>query len=132
MIKTVPTPLQDVILPFNWDVRKVWALPAAVQAHPLTQFSHLFDLPLWSSRPNAGMLFDLTPNAVLASPHRYPHQQERLAQADTRYPIDVILHNDRYFILDGLHRLARLAQQQCATVSVRCHPLSIRVQIEVE
>ena len=75
MPKTVPPALTDYLLPFNWDVRRVWALPAAVETHPMSTFLNLFERPFWSSRANAGMLFDLTPNQVLADPDRYPHQQ---------------------------------------------------------
>lgn len=131
MSKQLPSELVPFVLPFNWDVTRVWALTAAVEYRPIAEFRAYFDLPFWSSRANAGMLFDLTPNQVLKHPERYPHQQARLEQADLEYPVDFIVDNQQFYILDGLHRMTRLRQLGHHAFALRCHTMSVRPMIEV-
>jgi hypothetical protein len=131
MSKYIPSELKDFILPFNWDVKKVWELPAQIEEVELSTFEFMFDLPFWSSRPNAGMLFDVSPNEVLENFPAYPHQRERVENADIRYPIDFIFENDSYYILDGLHRLARYKLMGRKTIKIRKHKLEIRAKIQV-
>ncbi|MFO6425498.1 hypothetical protein [Motilimonas sp. KMU-193] len=131
MSKYIPKELKGFILPFNWDVNKVWGLLAPIEDVELSDFEFLFELPFWSSRPNAGMLFDISPNQVLANMYLYPHQKERVEKADIQYPIDFIFENGTYYILDGLHRLARHKLLGNRTVKVRRHKLEIRTKIQV-
>ena len=51
MQKRIPEKLKDHILPFNWDVRAVWALDAAIIRRPRKEFDYLFELALWPSVP---------------------------------------------------------------------------------
>lgn len=121
MAKIVPKEIADHILPFNWDVRLVWRQEAAVLQRPLLDFDYLLNLRLWSSVPNRGMLFDISPREVIASPHRAPHQERRMLTADIRFPIDFLHYKERLWILDGVHRLARLSQMGADVVSIRVH-----------
>ncbi len=77
------------------------------------------------------MLFDITPNQVLSNLAKYPHQTKRVENADIKYPIDCIYENSAYFILDGLHRLARLKLMGCKTVKVRRHKMAIQTEVQV-
>lgn len=67
-LKVVPEILEDHILPFNWDVRKVWELEAKVTQIPYTEFAYLLELPLWSSVAKHGLLFDICPMDVYVIP----------------------------------------------------------------
>lgn len=131
MSKVIPNELRNHVLPFNWDVQRVWKLPATVEIVSMQELDNLFDLPFWSSVPHSGMLFDITPNQVLACPEQYPHQLERIEKADIQFPIDFIYDNNTYFILDGLHRLAKLRQLGVSQVKVRKHDPNVRRIIEV-
>jgi hypothetical protein len=73
MTKYVPSVLAEHILPFNWDVRKLWNLEAEISLQPRSDFDYLLDLPLWSSVPDQGMLFDISPREVIVCPERSPH-----------------------------------------------------------
>lgn len=124
-MKILPDILADHILPFDWDVRLVWMEDAEVLRWPITELTHLLDLPLWSSVPGRGMLFDISPREVLASPDRSPHQHLRVLQADLAFPIDLLHYRERFWILDGVHRLAKLALMGEGFVSVRVHSEAI-------
>ncbi|RXJ72845.1 hypothetical protein CS022_13400 [Veronia nyctiphanis] len=130
-MKKIPEALQGFLLPYNWDVTKVWALDAPSQQLHIDTLAFMFELPFWSS-VKGEMRFDVKPIDVLNDPSLHPHQWQRVIQADLRYPIDLIYSNNRYYILDGLHRLARLKQQGLTTVKVRIHSPNIQDFIEIK
>ncbi len=121
MTKNVPSVLANHILPFNWDVRKLWNLEAEISLQPRSDFDYLLDLPLWSSVPNQGMLFDISPREVIACPERSPHQYHRIKHADISFPIDLLIYREQPWILDGVHRLTRIFQFGSEFVRVRFH-----------
>ena len=121
MTKRIPPELADHILPFNWDVRLVWRQEAEVTLRLLAEFEYLLDLPLWSSRPNMGMLFDIAPRTVMTFPERVPHQTQRIHEARIEFPIDLIRYQGREWVLDGVHRIARLSLMGVDTMKVRVH-----------
>jgi len=131
MSKYIPEVLKEFMLPFNWDVRKVWMQEADIEEIMLSELEFMFELPYWSSKPNSGMLFDITLNQVLDDLAKYPHQTERVENADIQYPIEFIFENGTYYILDGLHRLARHKLLDKKTVKVRKHKLEICANIQV-
>jgi len=120
-MKHLPDTLAAHILPFDWDVRLVWQESAEVTVRPLADFAYLLDLPLWSSIPHQGMLFDVSPREIIASPQRSPYQYERIVKADTDFPIDLLHYQEREWILDGVHRLAKLFLIEAESVKVRVH-----------
>ena len=124
-MKILPDILADHILPFDWDVRLVWTEEAEVSRWPIADLAYLLDLPLWSSVPGRGMLFDISPREVLASPDRSPHQYLRALQADLAFPIDLLRYRECHWILDGVHRLAKLALLGEDFVDVRVHSEAI-------
>jgi len=125
MPKVVPTILQEHILPFDWDVRKVWELKAEVSEVPTSEFTYLLKLPLWSSVPKQGLLFDICPMDVIRNPKVSMHQAQRLQQTDIRHPIDVLVAWNKLWILDGVHRIAKQFTLNRDFISVRFHTESI-------
>jgi len=119
--KPIPQELQAHILPFDWDVCKVWFLPTLPEQIKRSELDYLLDLKLWSSIPNAGMLFDISPRSVIESPAASPHQYQRIQQADTSFPIDMLSFRNRRWILDGVHRLAKLCIIDSEWVALRLH-----------
>lgn len=131
MPKVVPEILRDHILPFNWDVRKVWVLEAEILQVQLSEFAYLFELPLWSSVPNHGLLFDICPIEVIRNPDASSYQTQRLHQVDLRYPIDILRFQGRLWVLDGVHRVAKHFILSSSTFPARFHDESIISAISV-
>lgn len=125
----VPEALRDHILPFDWEVTLVWAEECSVESVPRARFDYLLELPLWSSRRGGGMMFDLSPMAVLADPRCCPWQWERIQGADLQFPLDFLVYLERPWILDGVHRLAKAYQLGWDEVSVRLHPETVLPRI---
>jgi len=125
MPKVVPDILRGHILPFNWDVRKVWAVDAKIEWVQSSEFIYLLELPLWSSEPGQGLLFDVRPMDVIRNPGISAYQAQRLHQVDLQYPIDVLMFRGKRWVLDGVHRIAKQYIHNSATLQVRFHDESI-------
>ncbi len=125
MEKQIPDILRSHILPFDWDVTSVWSLQSQVIEENRSKFDYLLHLPLWSSVPNKGMLFDISPIEVITEPMRSPHQIERIEKSDESYPIDMLRFEEKLWILDGVHRLAKLYRSDAKLVRLRIHPESV-------
>jgi hypothetical protein len=130
-MKNYPDALANHILPFNWDNKKVWKLDCAVVYGDVGSFAYLMNLPLWSTVSGCGMLFDISPNEVLSDPSRSPYQALRVDAADITFPLDFLSWNSKIWILDGVHRLAKLIKIGENRVSYRIHESSVRHKIEI-
>ena len=65
---------------------------------------------------------------VKADPVRYQEQYKRTMAADLAHPLDLLFRNDRWVILDGVHRLLKaevlgLSQVRVRRVSAAMLPL---------
>jgi len=132
MKKRIPKILKSHILPFNWDVKLVWQLPAHPQVVERREFDYLLELPLWSSTPKSGMFFDISPMEILENPSLAPHQFERIIEADTSFPIDMMEYNNSKWILDGVHRLAKMYQNDTKKIYVRFHTYEVVSAIKTD
>ncbi len=130
MGKRIPEQLRFHILPFNWNVEMVWALEAPVNKIERSTLDYLLHLSLWSSISGKGMLFDISPIEVLRDLSSFPHQAERIERADVSFPIDMIDWKGKIWILDGVHRLAKLYKQEANYVKARIHASSVVQKIE--
>jgi hypothetical protein len=131
MTKIIPPNLENHILPFNWDVRKVWTLPTQVTSQKILDFEYLLDLPLWSSVKGSGMLFNLSPNEVIQDPSISPYQAERISVADISFPLDFLMYQRRTWVLDGVHRLAKHKLIGNSVFEVRFHDESTVSEIKI-
>lgn len=132
MVKSIPLDLVSHILPFNWDVRSVWSRPGSTQKIKRSELDYLLDLNLWSSVPAAGMLFDVSPCRVMANPAHFPHQYQRVQRADISFPIDMLDYQGQRWILDGVHRLAKLYLMHSEWVALRLHSEAIIDEIRTD
>lgn len=131
MPKIVPDILKDHVLPFNWDVRTVWELKADAIELPTSEFTYLLKLPLWSSVPKEGMLFDICPMDVIDDPQVSIYQTQRLRETELQYPIDILAAKGRRWILDGIHRIAKNFSLNNSIIAVRIHDKSVIPKIKI-
>ena len=122
MSKYIPEILKDYILPFNWSAKAVWALKSPVLRVQRVEYDYLLNLPLWSSVAGKGLLFDTKPIDVINDPSISTYQTARLKNVDIAYPLDFLIFKGRKWILDGVHRLAKLYMFKKEIINVRLHP----------
>jgi len=122
MSRELPEIIQQVGFDFHWDAHKVWAIEAPVEDMRLDELAWHFDVPFLWKRPNG--YYDVLPRDVLDRPDQHALEYARTMQADTSYPIDIMRHNGRWVILDGLHRLMKLSAEGATIVKVRKIPVA--------
>lgn len=118
-MESQPKIIEEVGFEFNWSEPKVWALELPVEELPLSELSWHFDVPFLGEK---GEGYNLTPRAVMEQPEEHPEEATRTLAADTVHPIDIMENKGRWLILDGLHRLMKLAIQGKTSVRVRKVP----------
>ena len=117
----LPPEMRGFYFDFDWETHLVWALDLPVEAVLTVELSWHLDLPIWSSVAGEAR-FDLRPRDVLEHPAAHPRHYRRLTHVDLGFPIDGMWNQDRFVILDGVHRLARLAQEGQTTARIRRVP----------
>lgn len=117
----IPQIIKDVGFDFDWSSKKVWELDAPTEEMDINELTWHFAIPfMWHD----GGVYNLTPQEIIDNPKKYPEEYERTMAADTAYPIDIMENKGRWLILDGLHRLMKLAIEGHKTVQVRKIPRS--------
>lgn len=119
----IPPELKPFYFDFDWENQRVWAVDARVFAMPVRELSWHLDMPIWSSVPGEPR-FNLRPRDVLHDPRSHPEHWLRMRTANLNHPIDLMWTTDRLVILDGTHRLARLAYEGIPEARVRRIPRS--------
>lgn len=107
---------------FPKDTKKVWELDIPVEDLDINEITWHFELPFWNYND---IPYSVKPIDVMKYKDKYSIQYERIINADTSYPIDLIDDRKRtgkLLILDGLHRLAKLYLEGASTVKVRIVP----------
>ena len=123
--------LPSLYLSFNWSNAKVWALELAVHEVPLSDLEWHLAIPVWSTVPGR-RLFDLAPMTVLEHPREHGRHYARVLDTSVHYPIDTILWEGAWVILDGVHRLAKLWLARARNVRIRRVPPSLSSLIHSE
>ena len=112
-----PKIIEEVGFDFRWDNKKVWALEVAPEQIPISELTWHLEIPFLAVDKPWG--WELTAQEVLDNPEKYTYQIERTNNADTSYPIDIMMNKGRWLILDGLHRLMKHVMNGDEKVMVR-------------
>ncbi len=92
------------LLPFWWDMQKLHALNIAVTRLDIDELRWHLTWKVWS---NYGAPFQISPSEVRKDPLRFSIHYERTMNAELSFPLYVIYWEDRWTILDGIHRLLK-------------------------
>jgi hypothetical protein len=130
MERKLPKIIEEIGFDFNWDESKVWELDVPIEEMPIEELMWHFDIPFLWTKPDG--YYDLKPRQVIENPQDYADEYRRTMDADTKYPIDVMYWRDNWLILDGLHRLMKLAIEGKKQISVRKIPESAIPKILVD
>jgi len=93
-----------LLLPFWWDMQKLHSLHLPVRKLSIEQLRWHLSWRVWS---NYGAPFKVTPSEVRRDPVKFSVHYERAMAADLRFPLFVIRWDDKWTILDGIHRLLK-------------------------
>ena len=107
-------------LPFWRDNDKLWALEVQIEDLHIDELLWILDVPFWE---DAEGNIVVVPRDVMNNPDRYPIHRDKIKNADTSYPIDIMKNGKgKWLTLDGLHRLVKLIMDGKKVVKVRKIP----------
>lgn len=93
-----------LLLPFWWDMQKLHSLNIPVTHLPIDDLKWHLSWKVWS---NYGVPTHISPTDVRKDPQRYYLHYERTMNAELSFPMYVISWDNRWTILDGIHRLLK-------------------------
>lgn len=114
----------------NWDEKKVWEIDLPAVEMDIKDLLWHFDMPYWTNDKKEK--FSVTPWNVINKKPGTKQEQLRVECADLSYPIDILKHNDRWIILDGVHRLVKTYQAGETKIKVRIFPKARLGEIIIE
>lgn len=117
-----PKILQEVSIPFKKDDRLIQKLDLPVEDMDIKKLLWHLDYPFWEKEGTDD--WNLTPRAVIENPTKEPSHFSRVINADLNYPLHILFHNNRWLILDGLHRLTKAVIEHHTSIKVKRIPNS--------
>ena len=104
----------------SWDEKKIHKIELPVSQMKISDFDWHLDVPYWDSI--TGGKFEISPRDVLNGKAGSEKEQERVVAVDMSYPIEVLFHEGKWFILDGVHRWIKAVQEGKEEITVRVFP----------
>ena len=139
-LEVSPKEVERLLRPWDgsliWDNDDIHKLDLPAKTIPIHKLTWYLDMPCWSpdgvpsNKPDGKP--GVRPKDVFDNPGIFPEHDKRIDEADTSYPLDLLKHNGKLFILDGLHRLLKLMKEDKKEVQVRIVPQSDFDRIEKE
>lgn len=111
--------IREVGFDFYWDDTKVQALDEPTTEMDIGELIWHFDIPFWDEIVDD---WNLTPREVIEHPKFHKDHYQKIMQSDLRYPISITKNKGKWFVLDGLHRLAKAYINNQKTVQVKIIP----------
>lgn len=105
----------------NWDEKKVWQYNLPLTEINIAELLWHFDIPYYSN--DSGDEFTVNAWDIINRKAGTDTEYSRTENADTSYPLDILRYENRWFILDGIHRLIRLYRKGEKRIKVREFPL---------
>lgn len=112
-----PKILTDAGYEIYCDVKKIQALNLPVVDFEIDKLIWNFDIPFWEKDGTDD--WNLTPWDVINKIDGSAGHQERVEQADLQFPILLSNKNDKWLIIDGVHRLVKAFQSEHKTIKAK-------------
>lgn len=113
-LSEIPTTLLPWLLPVEWSRERLWAIERLPVQLSVVALRWLYDLPLW--RAYDGRWFMVTPSEFLLDPAAYAEHEKRVEGADLSRPVHALWRHDRWFLIDGVHRLVKADRAGWSTI----------------
>ena len=113
-LSEIPTTLASWLLPVEWSRERLWAIERQPVQLPVVALRWLYDLPLW--RAQDGRWFMVAPREFLRDQAGYAEHEMRVARADLSRPVHALWRHDRWFLIDGVHRLVKADRAGWSTI----------------
>ncbi len=117
MAEKRPKILTDAGYEIYCDVKKIQELDLPVVDFEIDKLIWNFDIPFWAKDGTDD--WNLTPWDVINKIDGSMGHQQRVEQADLQFPILLLNKNDKWLIIDGVHRLVKAFQLEHKTIKAK-------------
>lgn len=115
-----PKIIKDAGFDFYIDFKKLWRLNLPVTEMDIEKLIWHFEIPFWEKDDTDD--WNLTPMEVIKNHPKSKDHQKKVEEADLKYPIDITKKNNKWIILDGIHRLVKAYKLGYRKIKVRVVP----------
>ena len=119
--QTPPKILTDNGLSLLVDTIKLRELDLPIIEIDITDLLWVFEMPVWAK--DGTYDWNLTPWEVIKKEDMTNDHQMRVNEADTSFPLVVTKYNNKYTVLDGVHRLVKLYLNGDKKIKVKMIPV---------
>src|SRR3990167_1252920 len=117
-------PLPDILnIGFVIDEPKLWAVDIPIEEIPISEIEHNLDIPYLEQKGTND--WNLTPRMLIENFDKEISHAKKVTEADLTYPIYIYLHQDKWIILDGVHRFTKAVKLGYEKIKVKRVPPEI-------
>lgn len=102
---------------FKIDEPTLWSIDIPVEEMLISEIEYNLDIPYFEKEGTDD--WNLTPRMLIENLDTEISHANKMDNADLKYPIDIYLHQDKWIILDGVHRFTKVVLQGDKTIRVR-------------
>jgi hypothetical protein len=111
-------PLPDILdTGFKTDEPKLWAVDIPVEEILISEIDYNLDIPYLEQEGTED--WNLTPRMLIDNFDKEFFHAKKVDDADLNYPIDIYWHQNKWIILDGVHRFTKAVRLGNKTIKVR-------------
>jgi hypothetical protein len=112
---------EEIYGPYKWTPKGLWRVKKLeTRTLPTTALLWHLDIEFqWAGEDDE--VYSATTREIMAAPKSYPSAYAMITEVDLDFPLEVVNEGDRWVILDGIRRLAKLNEQNLTMVNVRVH-----------
>lgn len=118
-----PKILTDTGYEIYCDTKKLREVDLPIIDFEIDKLIWNFDLPLWEKDGTDD--WNLTPWDVINKIEGSIEHQEKVKQADLRFPILLLNKNGKWLVIDGVHRLVKAFQANNKTIKAKVYTLEL-------
>jgi len=111
-------PLPDILnIGFKTDEPKLWAVNIPVEEIDISEIDYNLDIPYLEQEGTND--WNLTPRMLIENLDKEFLHAKKVNEADLKYPIEIYWHQEKWIILDGVHRFTKTVRLGYKKIKVR-------------
>ncbi|MBU0766894.1 hypothetical protein KKF55_03885 [Patescibacteria group bacterium] len=102
---------------FRIDEPKLWAVDIPAEEINISEIDYNLDIPYLEQMGTDD--WNLSPRMLIKNFDKEKRHAEQTEKVDLKYPIELYFHQDKWIILDGVHRFTKAVRLGDKTIKVR-------------
>ncbi|MBU2542929.1 hypothetical protein KJ785_05210 [Patescibacteria group bacterium] len=102
---------------FKVDEPKLWAVNIPIEEINISEIEYNLDIPYLEQEETDE--WNLTPRMLIENFDKEISHAKQVEKVDLKYPIEIYKHQEKWIILDGVHRFVKAVRLGNKTIKVR-------------